>query len=299
MAFLPPVLGCLVKKGLPRAPHGTPLATPMRCLKFRRPAPLYSICSSGWNCCGRCTGYLLGLPNVLSSLQSTPTAISSSSPSAASVLSRLSDLRVPEHSGISVGLLFRRLTRARLHRQEDSLFLRSLIRLLPFPPFFRFVLRQFWAQSLHYWPYLLVPHSSQPLPYLFPSQPFLEKRSVVINPGHAPIPRKLVMKITDGHFLDLADLLSANLRARGKRTTNVFGWLTCGIGSQTPRGWSVGHPHVDSSFLPLSSRPVTGPIALWLKLLIIQRARQYPGRAWLDYDLAFRKDAAALSLIDW
>ena len=54
----------------------------------------------------------------------------------------------------------------------------------------------------------------------------MEKRSVVINPGHAPIPRKLVMKITDGHFLDLADLLSANLRARGKRTqTFLDGFL--------------------------------------------------------------------------
>lgn len=37
------------------------------------------------------------------------------------------------------------------------------------------------------------------------------------------------------------------------------------------------------------------------KLLIIQTAHQFSGRAWLDYDLAFRKDAAALGLImsDW
>ena len=35
------------------------------------------------------------------------------------------------------------------------------------------------------------------------------------------------------------------------------------------------------------------------KLLIIQTARQYPGPAWLDYDLAFRKDAAASGLTDW
>ena len=35
------------------------------------------------------------------------------------------------------------------------------------------------------------------------------------------------------------------------------------------------------------------------KLLIIQMARQYPGPAWLDYDLAFRKDAAASGLTDW
>ena len=39
----------------------------------------------------------------------------------------------------------------------------------------------------------------------------------------------------------------------------------------------------------------------WLaqyKLLILQRARRYPGPAWLNYDIAFRKDAAGSSLAD-
>ena len=31
----------------------------------------------------------------------------------------------------------------------------------------------------------------------------------------------------------------------------------------------------------------------------MQTARQYPGNVWLDYDLAFRKDAAATALSDW
>ena len=35
------------------------------------------------------------------------------------------------------------------------------------------------------------------------------------------------------------------------------------------------------------------------KLLIIQTAHQYPGQAWLDYDLAFRKDAADSDPTDW
>ena len=35
------------------------------------------------------------------------------------------------------------------------------------------------------------------------------------------------------------------------------------------------------------------------KLLIIQTARQHPGLAWLEYDLAFRTDAAASGLNDW
>jgi len=35
------------------------------------------------------------------------------------------------------------------------------------------------------------------------------------------------------------------------------------------------------------------------KLHIIQTAHQYPGLAWLEYNLAFRRDAAALGLNDW
>ncbi|CAH3187655.1 unnamed protein product [Porites lobata] len=35
------------------------------------------------------------------------------------------------------------------------------------------------------------------------------------------------------------------------------------------------------------------------KLLIIQTARHFSSSAWLEYDLAFRKDAAASGLSDW
>ena len=35
------------------------------------------------------------------------------------------------------------------------------------------------------------------------------------------------------------------------------------------------------------------------KLLIIQTARYFSSAAWLEYDLAFRKDAAASGLSDW
>ena len=34
----------------------------------------------------------------------------------------------------------------------------------------------------------------------------------MVGPGHAPVPHKLVGKITNSQFVDLADLLSANLR---------------------------------------------------------------------------------------
>ena len=39
------------------------------------------------------------------------------------------------------------------------------------------------------------------------------EKAFVVGPGHAPIPAKVVSKIISGQFVDLADLLSANLRA--------------------------------------------------------------------------------------
>lgn len=42
--------------------------------------------------------------------------------------------------------------------------------------------------------------------------PALDK-AFVVGPGHAPVPSKLVTKITGGHFVDMADLLPVNLQA--------------------------------------------------------------------------------------
>ena len=38
-------------------------------------------------------------------------------------------------------------------------------------------------------------------------------KAFVVGPDHAPIPAKLVKKITNGKFVELADLLSTNLCA--------------------------------------------------------------------------------------
>ena len=39
-------------------------------------------------------------------------------------------------------------------------------------------------------------------------------KAFVVGPGYAPVPYKLVSKITAGHFVDLADLLPDNIRAQ-------------------------------------------------------------------------------------
>ena len=49
----------------------------------------------------------------------------------------------------------------------------------------------------------------------------------------------------------------------------------------------------------VSIHPQHWPDLTKYKLLIIQTARQYSGQAWLEYDLAFCKDAAATGLANW
>ena len=129
-------------------------------------------------------------------------------------------------------------------------------------------------------------------------------KAFIIGPGHAPIPAKLVNKITQGQFVELADLLSANLRAvelelqtflegkllvsKSKRRQveirDILTWTEAFTIFQMVICTSLPHRWMDMTKY---------------KLLIIQTARQYPGLAWLEYDLAFRKDAAASGLCDW
>ena len=104
--------------------------------------------------------------------------------------------------------------------------------------------------------------------------------------------------------MELADLLSANLRAvelepqtflegkllvsKSKRRQveirDILTWTEAFTIFQMVICTSLPHRWMDMTKY---------------KLLIIQTARQYPGLAWLEYDLAFRKDAAASGLCDW
>ena len=65
--------------------------------------------------------------------------------------------------------------------------------------------------------YSLVPSTSSPT--LAPSV----GKAFVVGPGYAPIPGKLVAKITTGIFVELADLLAENMRSRS-RASYLFGW---------------------------------------------------------------------------
>lgn len=126
----------------------------------------------------------------------------------------------------------------------------------------------------------------------------------MVGPGHAPVPYKLVAKITAGYFVDLADLLSANLRAADMEPqTFLDGKLV--VSSSRRRVVEVQDILTWTEALTIyqlvlcNTHPHRWADTTKYKLLVIQTARQHPGQAWMDYDLAFRKDAAASGLADW
>ena len=130
------------------------------------------------------------------------------------------------------------------------------------------------------------------------------EKAFVVGPGHAPVPHKLVGKIANGQFVDLADLLSANLRLPEQEPqTYLDGKLI--VSSFKRRLVEVKDILTSTEAFTIYQMVLCAVYPQrWLdltkyELLIIQTARQYPGQAWLEYDLAFRKDAAATGLADW
>ena len=129
-------------------------------------------------------------------------------------------------------------------------------------------------------------------------------KAFVVGPGYAPILGKLVAKITSGAFVELTDHLLENIHAQEaephtyldgkllvapakKRVVEITDILTC-IQAFTIYEWIF-----------CSTYPSCWQETTQYKLLILQMACQFPRPAWLNYDMAFRKDAAAYFLTDW
>ena len=128
-------------------------------------------------------------------------------------------------------------------------------------------------------------------------------KAFVVGPGHAPIPAKLVKKIIKGEFVELADLLSTNLRAVDLEPQAFLGGKL--LVSKKCRLVEVEDILTWTEALTIyqmvicASHPHRWSDLTKYKLLIIQTARHLPGRSWLEYDIAFRKDAAATGASDW
>ena len=118
---------------------------------------------------------------------------------------------------------------------------------------------------------------------------------IIVRLGHASILEKLVTKITDSQFMELVDLLSVTVEQ--EQQTFVEGKLLVSLSSckwtlkTFPLTRSLYHFHM----VLCSAHPHRWSNLTKCKLLVIQTAHQFPSLAWLQYNLAFRKDPAALS----
>ena len=123
------------------------------------------------------------------------------------------------------------------------------------------------------------------------------EKAFIVGPGHAPNPSQLVSKIIGYQFVELADLLSPNLRAvEQEPQTFLDGKLMV---SSSKRGQVEIKDFTIFQMVLCAAHPHRWPDLLKYKLLIIQTARHFSGSASLEYDQAFRKDAAASGVSDW
>ena len=131
-------------------------------------------------------------------------------------------------------------------------------------------------------------------------------KAFIVGRGHAPIPAKLAKKIIEGQFVDLTNLLTVNLRAvEQEPQTFLEGKLLVSnakcrkVEIKDILTWTEAFTIFQ--LVLCASNPLHWLDLTRYKLLIIQTAHQYrrPSLAWLEYDLAFRRDGAASGLNDW
>ena len=151
--------------------------------------------------------------------------------------------------------------------------------------------------------------SSFSLGFSFPSTAVLWATSslhgpFVVGPGYSPIPEKLVTKIRTGQFIDLADLLAENLKGRETEPqTYLDGRLLVTSSKNRIQEITDIVTWIEAFTVYLwilcSAHPSRWQDMTQCKLLILKTSRQFPGKAWLHYDIAFCKDAAVSGLVDW
>lgn len=126
---------------------------------------------------------------------------------------------------------------------------------------------------------------------------------VILSPAAEPIPQKLADKVRSGQFVEMKELLADNMalmsqleaiqglppvsmlgaaRPRLREVTSLSTWCYCFLGYMAIR----------------TSDPATRDQLTYARLLI-REARRHGGLGWLDYDRAFRQQAAADPYLRW
>ena len=119
-----------------------------------------------------------------------------------------------------------------------------------------------------------------------------------IGAGLPPVPSKLVKRIQDGRYIDMAELLPTNLSSsqstddeqsnktknQYQEVTNIVRWLQCFGIYLAVISRSAPHRTVD---------------LLGYQNLIIQGCLNYQDGRWVVYDRQFRQKASATSVPEW
>ena len=119
-----------------------------------------------------------------------------------------------------------------------------------------------------------------------------------IGAGLPPVPSKLVKRIQDGRYIDMAELLPTNLSSsqstddeqsnktknKYQEVTNIVRWLQCFGIYLAVISRSAPHRTVD---------------LLGYQNLIIQGYLNYQDGRWVVYDRQFRQKASATSVPEW
>ena len=124
----------------------------------------------------------------------------------------------------------------------------------------------------------------------------------VVGPGIPPVAPKIVAAMVSGEFIELTSLLEDRIEPepscftliadqlvirptkRRKAITDILSWM---------QAFAV-YTLVVTAYYPARVADL-----LKYQLLIMRTAQQFSGSAWLSYDRAFRRQAAAYKLTDW
>ena len=127
----------------------------------------------------------------------------------------------------------------------------------------------------------------------------------IVGPGFSPVPAKLVAQIVAGKYIDLSDLLAANLVQREPEPQLLFDGrlvLTSQPKRQQRRIEDIAswmEAFAIFSLILVSHFPNRWKDLMQYQLLILRTYRHFSGRVWPTYDQAFREHAAASRLADW
>ena len=127
----------------------------------------------------------------------------------------------------------------------------------------------------------------------------------VVGPGFSTVPAKLVSQILAGKYIDLNELLPANLQLKEPEPQLLLdGRLVLTSQPKKPHRciddiatWSEAFAIF--SLILVTHFPYRWKDLIQYQLLILCTHRHFGGRVWLTYDEAFREHAAATRLTDW